>query len=57
MFPVRYELNSCILFRRNPVFKGLRNVMKREKQLSPPTENEELDRSACTYYFVLSANF
>jgi hypothetical protein len=24
MFPVRYELNSYILFRRNSVFKGLR---------------------------------
>jgi hypothetical protein len=23
MFPVRYELNSYILFRRNSVFKGL----------------------------------
>jgi hypothetical protein len=23
MFSVRYELNICILFRRNPVFKGL----------------------------------
>jgi hypothetical protein len=23
MFPLRYELNSYILFRRNPVFKGL----------------------------------
>jgi hypothetical protein len=24
VFPVRYELNSYILFRRNSVFKGLR---------------------------------
>jgi hypothetical protein len=23
VFPVRYELNLCILFRVNPVFKGL----------------------------------
>jgi hypothetical protein len=23
VFPVRYGLNFCILFRRNPVFKGL----------------------------------
>jgi hypothetical protein len=25
MFPVRYELNSYILFKRNSVFKGLIN--------------------------------
>jgi hypothetical protein len=27
VFPVRYELNSYILFRRNSVFKGLKKVV------------------------------
>jgi hypothetical protein len=30
MFPVRYELNSYILFRRNRVLKGLREEHKME---------------------------
>jgi hypothetical protein len=28
MFPVRYELNSYILFRRNSVFKGLTKIFQ-----------------------------
>jgi hypothetical protein len=28
VFPVRYELNLYILFRRNPVFKGLTRITR-----------------------------
>jgi hypothetical protein len=30
VFPVMYELNLCILFKRNSVFKGLNREARRE---------------------------
>jgi hypothetical protein len=33
VFPVRYEINSYILFRRNSVYKGLTKVLVLDKSV------------------------
>jgi hypothetical protein len=43
VFPVRYELNSYILFRRNSVLKGLMEAVSRGR---PKYDKHEIDEMA-----------
>jgi hypothetical protein len=50
MFPVRYELNSYILFRRNSVFKGLKLLHSKAQALIFSLNRSGQQRPFCKLY-------
>jgi hypothetical protein len=55
MFPVRYELNSYIIFRRNSVFKGLNDFNFKFWTLLKLEKFFQL-RDGCMYDMIVMGN-
>jgi hypothetical protein len=58
MFPVRYELNSYILFKRNSVFKGFRHLRLLQDEISEEEQDAETQgERIATELFAVAIRF